>query len=241
MYLTATRFDMMHDVNLISRYIECPREMHLLDAKRIFRYLQGTTSYGLFYKKGKRSEIYFALQTVIMLKIKMIEKAHQVMFSCLVQELFRCHQRSEHIVTLLTIEAEFITTTTCACQGVCLRNFLEELYFKHERPTLIYCNNNSGIKPSKNLVLHGRSKHIDMKYHFLKNLCNDRILDLNYCKSKDQLADIMTKPLKLATFSRLRKLLGVYTIEHSLQERETHEMFLSRGRVVMLTKFLGLF
>ncbi|XP_028081216.1 uncharacterized protein LOC114282674 [Camellia sinensis] len=58
LYLTATRPDIMHAVSLISKYMECPREMHLLAAKRIFRYLQGTVDLGLFYKKGEKSHLY---------------------------------------------------------------------------------------------------------------------------------------------------------------------------------------
>lgn len=57
MYLTATRPDVMHDVSVISRYMECPIEIHLLAAKRIFRYLQGTMEFRLFYKKGEKSKL----------------------------------------------------------------------------------------------------------------------------------------------------------------------------------------
>ena len=79
MYLTATRPDIMHTVSVISRYMECPTEIHLLAAKRICRYLQGTKEFGLFYKNGEKSNL--ALQIVIMQEIQMIEKAHLGMFS----------------------------------------------------------------------------------------------------------------------------------------------------------------
>ena len=69
---------------------------------------------------------------------------------------------------------------------------------------------------SKNPVLHGRSKHIDVKYHFLRDLTKDGIVDLIYCKSEDQVADIFTKPLKLAAFQKLRSLLGVCALENSI-------------------------
>ncbi|KAL3519517.1 hypothetical protein ACH5RR_017666 [Cinchona calisaya] len=57
MYLIATRLDIMHVVSLISRYLESPREIHLLAAKRIFQYLQGTTNCDLFYKKGEKTDL----------------------------------------------------------------------------------------------------------------------------------------------------------------------------------------
>ena len=69
--------------------------------------------------------------------------------------------------------------------------------------------NNSTIQLSKNPVLHGRSKHIDIKFHFLRDLIRNEIIKLSYCSSNIQVADIMTKPLKLEQFVKLRSLLGV--------------------------------
>ena len=108
-----------------------------------------------------------------------------------------------------TIEAKFITAIACACQAIWLRRILEELQFKQVETTTVFCDNNSAIKLSKNPVLHRRSKHIDVKYYFLRDLSNDGTIKLVYCRSEDQVADIQTKPLKLATFVKLRGLLGV--------------------------------
>ena len=60
--------------------------------------------------------------------------------------------------------------------------------------------------------MHGRSKHIDVKFHFLRNLTKDCAIELVHCRSQDQMANIMTKPLKLEIFQKLRKLLGVCEI-----------------------------
>ena len=61
--------------------------------------------------------------------------------------------------------------------------------------------------------MHRRSKHIDVRYHFLRDLCNDGIIDLVFYKSENQVADIMTKPLKQAAFMKLRRMLGVVCLE----------------------------
>jgi len=73
---------------------------------------------------------------------------------------------------------EFVVATTCACQAVWLRRILEELQFTQEKATTIFCDNNSAIKLSKNHVLHGRSKHIDVKYYFLRDLNNEGTIEL---------------------------------------------------------------
>jgi hypothetical protein len=57
--------------------------------------------------------------------------------------------------------------------------------------------------------MHGRCKHIDVRFHFLRNLVKDGIVELRHCKSEDQIADLMTKPLKLEAFCKLRRLLGM--------------------------------
>ncbi|KAI5338369.1 hypothetical protein L3X38_017640 [Prunus dulcis] len=94
--------------------------------------------------------------------------------------------KKQPVVTLSTTEAKFIVATTCACQGLC-----------------------SAIKLSKNLVLHGRSKHIDVRFHFLHDLARDKVPELSYCQNQEQAANILTKPLKGDGFIKLRGLLGV--------------------------------
>ncbi|CAL2257556.1 unnamed protein product [Prunus armeniaca] len=121
--------------------------------------------------------------------------------------------KKQQIVTLSTTEAKFIVVAAYDCQAIWLRRTLEELRGLQEGPTLVYCDNNSAIKLSKNPVLHGRSKHIDVRYHFLRDLTKDETIDLIYCRSEDQVADILTKPLKLPVFSKLRKLLGVCSVK----------------------------
>ena len=99
-----------------------------------------------------------------------------------------------------------------------LKKILVELHVRQQEPILIYCDNGSAIKLSKNSVLHGWSKHIDVKFHFLRSLTKEKVIDIVYCRSEDQAADIFTKSLKLATFRKLRKLLGVCTLKESNDE-----------------------
>ena len=71
------------------------------------------------------------------------------------------------------------------------------------------CDNSSTIKLSKNPVMHGRSKHIDVRFHFLRDLTKEEVVKLVHCNTSNQVADIMTKPLKLDVFQKLRDQLGV--------------------------------
>jgi len=74
---------------------------------------------------------------------------------------------------------------------------------------IIFCDNNSTIKLSKNPVIHGRRNHIDVKFHFLRDLTKDETIEIIYCKSEDEVVDIFNKSLKLELLVKLRRLLGV--------------------------------
>ncbi|KAL6323292.1 hypothetical protein AAG906_029299 [Vitis piasezkii] len=102
--------------------------------------------------------------------------------------------KKQQIVTLSTMEAEFVLCSIKLMSSYLVRRLLEVLYNQQQGPTVISCDNLFAIKLSKNLVLHGRSKHIDVRYHFLRDLCKDGVIDLVFCKSEDQIADILTKP-----------------------------------------------
>ena len=115
-------------------------------------------------------------------------------------------------MTLSSTKAEFVAATTCACQAIWLRRILEELKLKQREATTIVCDNSSIIKLSKNPVLHGRSKHIDVRFYFLRDLTNEGVIDLKFCISDEQLADTFTKSLKVSVFQNLRRLIGVCTL-----------------------------
>jgi hypothetical protein len=117
--------------------------------------------------------------------------------------------KKQPVVSLSTTEAEFISAAHCACQVVWMRRVLETLNCKQVTPTVIYCDNMSTIKLAKNPVMHGRSKHIDVWFHFLRELFQKGVIELKQCNSRDQIVDIMIKALKMDAFEKLRSLLGV--------------------------------
>ena len=93
-----------------------------------------------------------------------------------------------------------------------MRRVLEKLGHSQGKCTTVLCDNNSTIKLSKNPVMHGRSKHIDVRFHFLRDLTREGVVELTHCGTQEQVADIMTKPLKLDVFLKLRELLGVSVV-----------------------------
>nr|GEV52305.1 hypothetical protein [Tanacetum cinerariifolium] len=117
--------------------------------------------------------------------------------------------KQQPIVTHSTTEAEFVAATTCACQVLWLRRMLVYIGLTQEEGTIVNCDNMSTIRLSKNSIMHNRSKHIDVRYYFLRDLVNDGAIELRYCNTLAQVADIMTKPLKVEQFEKLRDMMGM--------------------------------
>lgn len=82
-------------------------------------------------------------------------------------------------------------------------------------PVIIYCDNTSAINISKNLVMHAKTKHISIKYHYLREQVQEKQVKLEFVKSKEQLVDIFTKPLLKDTFEYLRTRLGFHPMSFS--------------------------
>ena len=98
---------------------------------------------------------------------------------------------------------------TCAYQAIWMKRILKEIGHEQDEEMILFCDKMSTIKLSKNAVMHGKSKHIRVRYHFLRELTKEGLIKLVYCSTEEQLADIMTKPLKMASFQRIREAFGM--------------------------------
>ena len=91
-------------------------------------------------------------------------------------------------------EAEYIVATMAACQALRLEALMEELNMRDCNPVRLLIDNKSTIDLAKHPVTHGRSKHIEIKFHFLRDQVSKEKLELEFCRSEDHVADILTKP-----------------------------------------------
>jgi hypothetical protein len=217
MYMLATRPDMAYSVCLTARYMERPTEMHVAAVKRILRYLKGTLDHGILYKPKAGGELILEgwSDSDYAGDYDDRKSTSGYVFTMNGVAVSWCSKK-QPIVTLSTTEAEFVSAASCACQCIWLRNVLKHLHVKQAGCTFINCDNSSSIKLSRNPILHGRCKHIDVRYYFLRDLCKDGVIELKYCKTQDQLADIMTKALKLESFCKLREGMGVCDLSSAM-------------------------
>ena len=99
--------------------------------------------------------------------------------------------------------------TSSTCQEIWIRRVLIDLGQEQFEETEIYCDKKATIALSKNLVYHGRTKHIDIRAHFIRDLVAEGTIILKYCGTDEQVADILTKPLPRNKHEYLSSLLGV--------------------------------
>jgi hypothetical protein len=183
-YLTATRSDIMFVVSLISRYMENPTEFHLQMAKRVLRYLKGTLDFGIFYKKGGNNELVAFTDSDYAGDLGDRKSTSGYVF-LLSSGTISWLSNKQLVVSLSATEAEFIDATLCACQTIWLKRVLEKLGLNQDKTTIIHCDSSSAINLSKNPVMHGRSKHIDVRFHFLRELTKAGTVELVYCNTQD--------------------------------------------------------
>ena len=112
-------------------------------------------------------------------------------------------------MALSTAEAEYIALSAATQEALWMRQLLTNLSVTVEKPITIYEDNQSAIAMSKNPQFHGRSKHIDIKYHFVRDQVEKKAVTVLYCPTGSMLADLFTKGIPKEQFKKLRDLTGV--------------------------------
>jgi hypothetical protein len=117
--------------------------------------------------------------------------------------------KKKPIVSISSVEAEYVAATSASCQVVWLRRILKDMSHTEKDPTPICCDNTPTIALSKNHVFHKKRKHIDSRFHFIHELVNNGDIALQFYGSRDQLTYIFTKPLGKSIFDFQRQHLGI--------------------------------
>eukprot|EP00253_Pinus_taeda_P033244 PITA_33244 len=136
------------------------------------------------------------------------ERAHREGYSVLDRNSFLVQQETEIRGTQFS-GGRVYGSKLAACEAIWMRKILVGLFGSHLDPTVIYCDNQSCIKLSANPVFHDRSKHIDIRYHHIRDCVQRRIMLLSYTPTEDQDADILTKALTRSKFEYHRGRIGV--------------------------------
>lgn len=208
-YLVHTRPDLAYAVGIICRFMERPTSLHQNAAKRVLRYVKGTINFGLTYTQTNKNNILTGYSDSDMAGNIEDRKSTSGMAFYLNEGLITWVSQKQRCVALSSCEAEFMAATAAACQAIWLKKLLGQITGKETGPVTIFIDNKSAIDLAKNPVFHGRSKHIDIRYHFIRECVEKGDILVKHVRTDEQRADCLTKALTTAKFERMRKLLGV--------------------------------
>lgn len=212
-YLVHTRPDIAYAVGVVSRYMERPTVLHYNAVKRILRYVKGTLEYGLVYSKGTGNYLLAGFSDSNLAGDTDDRKSTSGMCFYLNENLITWVSQKQRCVALSTCEAEFMAATAAACQGIWLRNLLMQVTDIGPSPVVIYVDNKSAIDLTKNPVFHGRSKHIHIRYHFIRDCIERGEVIVKFVRTGEQRADMLTKALSVTKFEEMRKLMGMKSLD----------------------------
>ena len=207
LYLTASRPDIVFSVGLCARFQSNPKESHLKAVKRILRYLVGTDDLYLWYPKGGSIEL-LGYTDADYAGFLVDRKSTSGMAHFLGPCLISWGSKKQNSVALSTAESEYIAAAACCSQLLWIRNQLKDFGIFYENVPIL-CDNTSAINISKNPVQHSRTKHIEIRHHFLRDNVEKGLVELSFCNSEEQIADIFTKPLGKESFCKFRVMLGL--------------------------------
>lgn len=208
-YLVHTQPDISYAVGIISRFMEKPTIMHLNVARRIMRYIKGMLNYGLIYSKNSANNVLTGFSDSDLARHVEDGKSTTRIVFYLNESVITWVSQKQKYVALSSCEAEFMAATAAACQGIWLRDLLGEITDSSIGLVVLYIENKSVIDLAKNPVFHGRSKNIDIRYHFIRECVKRGEITVKHIGTESQRADILTKTLSIVKFERMRQFLGV--------------------------------
>ncbi|GJX29288.1 hypothetical protein Tco_0237367 [Tanacetum coccineum] len=206
-YLTASRPDIMFSVCLCASFQEDSKSSHLEAVKRIFRYIKGTTILGLWYPKGTGVEtiVYADSDHAVDYVDSKSTSGMCTFIGCCLTSWF---SKKQTTLAISITEAKYVSTEKACQQALWMKQALVDYDIKLDDIPVL-CHNKGAIDLSKNPVLHSCTKHIEIQHHFLRDNVQKGNISIEKVSSEDNIADILTKPLKREPFNLLRLGLGL--------------------------------
>lgn len=208
----ATRPDIAQAVGVVSKFCANPSQSHLTAAKRILRYLKETACLGLSYKKcaygsltgysdadwaGDMDDRHSTSENVFLLAGGAVSWL----------------SKKQATVALSTAEAEYVALSAATQEAIWLPRLLADVGVPPKGPTVIHEDNQGAISMAKNAVGHARTKHIDIRYLFVREGVQNGAIALKYVATDEMIADILTKPLPKHRFEKLVTKLSMRTVK----------------------------
>jgi hypothetical protein len=205
----GTRPDIAFATSTVAQFSDNPGWVHWEAVKRIFKYLLGTKKLELTYGGEQRGLVGYVDA----------DGASQEHRRAITGFVFMVDggavswsSKKQELVTLSTTEAEYVAQTHAAKEAIWFRQLLTELFDSIETPTTLFSDSKSAIALAQDGHYHARTKHIDIRYHFIRYVIDAGTIKLVYCATDDMTADTLTKALPSVKAKHFAKALGLSTV-----------------------------
>ena len=209
--MVATRPDISFTVTKLSQYMTCALQSHMTMAKHVLRYLKGNMNEKLCFTKIKSSDRNVSItgfcdadwangddrKSITGYCFKITDKGPMISWK----------SRKQPTVALSSCEAEYMALASATQEGKYLLSLLNEILNLNQLSFKLKCDNQAAISLTKNPINHNRSKHIDIKYHFLRDEIENNALEIQYVPTEDNVADVFTKPMSKIKFQKFKSSL----------------------------------
>lgn len=204
----STRPDIQFAVNSLSRHVQAPLVRHMNGAERVFRYLAGTRDTGLTFGRAPRTDSVHlsAYSDADWAADKSDRKSVSGWIALINGDPVSWASKKQNSVALSTCESELYAECAATQELLWLRGLMKELGLKRES-AILYGDNQSAVSAAKNGVRTERTKHIDIKHHFITDAVSRGQVSLEWIPTTEQKADILTKALNAPQFDILRKMI----------------------------------
>ncbi|KAL5576961.1 hypothetical protein UlMin_018660 [Ulmus minor] len=221
LYLSITRPDIAYSVNRLSQFLSNPRMPHMKATQRVLQYIKCTLGQGLFFPSNSKLQLQAYAEASLPkntiaeqsntletseLQIKLYADADWA--SCpnrrrsisgfcvfLGNSLISWKSKKQHTVSRSSTKAEYRSMANATCELTWLKSLLKEFGVKHDKPAILYCDNQAALHIATNPFFHKRTKHIEIDCHLVRKKVQQGVLKTLHIPSQNQLADVFTKAL----------------------------------------------
>jgi hypothetical protein len=205
----ATRPDIAYSVILLARFASNPSLEHIDAINNVFKYLSKTKDIGIIYTKDNNINYISGYCDADYTGDITSAKLTSGYIFYIANGPITWKSKLQTIIAQSTTEAEYIAINIAAKEAVYIKALLKEIGYYKQNKLPLYTDNNGALLLAKNPTFHERTKHIAVKYHYIRDLINKGIIDLIYIPTKEQKADGFTKALDKVKFREFIKMLGL--------------------------------
>jgi len=214
----ATRPDIAYAVNRLAAYTANPSLQHYTAAKRLLRYVKGTKNYGITYQKDATrhvgpsdSNIFYGFSDAAFANADDRRSVSGYVFLANGGAI-TWGSKKQTAIALSSTEAEYVALSEASREAMWLRYLYGELGFIQQEPILLLGDNDGSIAMAKNPQFHKRTKHVDIRWHWVRELVNNGLINVADCRDPQQTADILTKQVPRVKFIKHVGELGLSTV-----------------------------